>query len=369
MGKVIGFVNLHHTLELGSLTESRSIASTPFLGRYAFIDFTLSNFCNSGIDIVGILVKKNQRSLVKHLGNSNAWNINTKQGTNTILYNEREARDSVYNHDINNILENDWFLKKYHGDYIVIAPAHFVMAINYQDVIKKHCENKAGITVVYQSVDNAKTHFSHCDVVNVENGIVTSLKRNSGTKDKVNISLETYVISASKFEEIIYKVSKVSALYNMRDIIAYLVKSELVYGYEHIGYVRCFDSLHHYMSYSLELLDYAKRQQLFIDNWPIFTVTNDTPPTKYLENADVKNSFISNGAIIDGTVHNSILSRNVVVKKGAEVINSIVLTDCVIAEDCHLENVIIDKYAKIIHCKNIKGTKKQPMFIKQGDVV
>lgn len=83
MYKVLGYCNLHHSPSLGELTESRSIASTPFLGRYAFIDFTLSNFTNSGIDMVGILVKEHQRSLVKHLGNSNVWNINTKLGINT----------------------------------------------------------------------------------------------------------------------------------------------------------------------------------------------------------------------------------------------------------------------------------------------
>ncbi len=369
MEKIIGFVDLHHSPELGQLTESRSLASTPFLGRYAFIDFTLSNFCNSGIDNVGILVKEHQRSLVKHLGNSNAWNINTKIGANVILYNERESRDSLYNHDVNNIKENDWFIKKYPADYFVIAPAHFIMAINYQDVIKEHIANNADITVVYQKVPNGKTHFGRCDVVTVEDNVITSLKKNSGTKDSINISLETYVISARKFEELIYKTSKLSSLYNLRDLIAYTLKSEKVYGYEHVGYVRCFDSLHHYMSYSLELLDYATRQRLFVNDWPIFTITNNTPPTKYLENAEISNSFISNGAIIDGKVENSILSRNVIVKKGAVVRNSIILTDCVIASDCKLENVIVDKYAKIIHKKDVKGNLKHPMFVKQGDVI
>lgn len=366
MYKVLGYCNLHHSPSLGELTESRSIASTPFLGRYAFIDFTLSNFTNSGIDMVGILVKEHQRSLVKHLGNANVWNINTKLGINTILYNENEARNPLYNHDVNNIKENDWLLHKVNADYVVIAPVHFVMAIDYNEVIKKHIENGANITVIYQKVDNAKTHFEHCDTVSLEGNTITSLKKNNCTKDKVNISLETYVISMKKFKELIYKTSQISALYNLRDLIAYSLKSELVYGYEHKGYVRCFDSLTHYMQYSLELLDYKTRQGLFLNNWPIFTVTNDTPPTKYLNNAEVKNSFISNGAIIDGKVENSILSRKVIVKEGAVINNCIILTDCVISEDCHLENVIVDKYAKIIHVKELIGDVDNPVFIKQG---
>ena len=55
MRKVIGFVNLHHSPSLGELTSSRPLASTSFLGRYAFIDFVLSNFANSGVNEIGVL--------------------------------------------------------------------------------------------------------------------------------------------------------------------------------------------------------------------------------------------------------------------------------------------------------------------------
>lgn len=57
MANILGILNLHHSPELGPLTKRRSIASTSFLGRYAFMDFMLSNFSNSGIDMVATLVK------------------------------------------------------------------------------------------------------------------------------------------------------------------------------------------------------------------------------------------------------------------------------------------------------------------------
>ena len=94
MRKVIGFCNLHHSPQLGELTSSRPLASTSFLGRYAFIDFVLSNFSNSNIDEIGILVKDHARSLNKHLGFGNSWNINTKTGANVVMYNEK--KDNKY---------------------------------------------------------------------------------------------------------------------------------------------------------------------------------------------------------------------------------------------------------------------------------
>ena len=81
-------------------------------------------------------------------------------------------------------------MHKVNADYVVIAPVHFVMAIDYNEVIKKHIENGANITVVYQKVDNAKTHFEHCDIVSLEGNTITSLKKNNCTKDKVNILLK-----------------------------------------------------------------------------------------------------------------------------------------------------------------------------------
>ena len=57
MKDVIGLLNTHDDPELGELTANRPLASTTFLGRYAFMDIVMSNFPNSGIDTVGILIK------------------------------------------------------------------------------------------------------------------------------------------------------------------------------------------------------------------------------------------------------------------------------------------------------------------------
>lgn len=73
MTKAIGFLNLHDDLDLGPLTTNRSIASTSFLGRYALMDFQMSNFSNSGIDEIGVLLKQNIRSLVRHMGFGHSW--------------------------------------------------------------------------------------------------------------------------------------------------------------------------------------------------------------------------------------------------------------------------------------------------------
>ena len=58
MVKAIGLVNLHSDVDFVGLTERRPVASVSFLGRYALIDFVLSNMSNSTIDAVGVLTLK-----------------------------------------------------------------------------------------------------------------------------------------------------------------------------------------------------------------------------------------------------------------------------------------------------------------------
>ncbi len=369
MKRIIGFCNLHNSPSLGELTSSRPLASTSFLGRYAFVDFVLSNFANSGIDEVGILVKEYARSINKHLKFGSSWNINTKTGARVIMQNEQYYNNPRYNHDINNIRNNDWFLYQSKADYVVIAPVHFVMSIDYRKVVDDHIASGADVTLVYTKVDNAKNNFIGCDRLTIYQNVITNISKNKGEKKRADISLETYVMSREMLERILKEAPTISSLYSLNDYINYMVKVLQVNAFEHKGYVRCFDSLAHYMEYSLELLDYTVRQQLFLPDWPIYTVTHDTPPSKYGKSAEVRNSFIANGAIIEGSVDSSIISRSVAIREGAKVKNSIILTDTIITSDVDLEYCIVDKYARIIHCHDLKGSEKQPLYIRQGDIV
>src|SRR5574344_2886812 len=103
MKNVIAFVNCHNAPSLGPLTQTRSLASTSFLGRYAFIAFPLSNLVNSEISKVGILVEEHPRSIIKHLGNGLYCNSNTKTGYVKYLFMEYGLHNPGYNSDINNL--------------------------------------------------------------------------------------------------------------------------------------------------------------------------------------------------------------------------------------------------------------------------
>ena len=370
MAKVIGLVNLHSDIEFTGLTERRPVASVSFLGRYGIIDFVLSNMSNSKIDAIGVMIQKKPRSLFKHLGNGNSWNFNQKAGGVSLLYNEKYANDPKYNHDINNLVENIHFLETSNADYVVIAPAHIVTTMDYNDVITAHEKSGASITMTYRKAKDADVAWVGCDVLEIDkDGLLTGKTINKGTRKRQNISLETYVINRKELLEIMKKAHKISAFYDLKDILGYLCDEKQIHTYEYKGYARCIDSLEHYYQYSLEFLDLDISSAVFKSNWPIYTITNDTPPAKYLTQSDVKRSFVANGAIINGTVENSIIGRDVVIGSGAIVRNCILFSGAVVDPGAHLENVIMDKSSKVHRQLELHGEYDSPLYIKEGDVV
>ena len=57
MEKYLGFITANYSTKYPSaITESRPVASAPFLGRYRVVDFALSNMVNCGIRTVGMVM-------------------------------------------------------------------------------------------------------------------------------------------------------------------------------------------------------------------------------------------------------------------------------------------------------------------------
>ena len=89
----------------------------------------------------------------------------------------------------------------------------------------------------------------------------------------------------------------------------------------------------------------------------------------FFRTISVKNSVVSNGCLIEGTVENSVIGRGCVVKKGAVVRNSVILPGASIGKDITVENYVVDKNSSIRHVSNLIGTPENPGYIKRGDTI
>ena len=371
MSKAFGIVNFAgRNVHIEGMQTYRPVGAFSFLGRYRVIDFPISNMSNSGIDRIQVYIRRKPRSLTEHLGTGRHYNINSKRGKLHLLYSENGMDNDIYNNDIAAFIENMEFIEQAHEPYVVIAPSYMIYAMDYSQLLESHIESGADITLLYHAVDNAKESFLNCNILNLnkQKGVL-SIEPNHGNAKNRNIFMETYVMKKELFIELVEKAHKLSSMYTLSDIVNDSCSELDIRGFVHRGYFASISDFKSYYDANISLIDMKTSQSLFSVDWPIYTRTNDSCPTQYFENADVKNSVVSNGCLIEGTVENSVIGRGCVIKEGAVVKNSVILPDSVVGKDVYVENQVVDKHAKLIHVKEIISAPDRPGYIKRNDTL
>ena len=371
MARAFGIVTSSGThIKVEGLQQYRPIGAFSFLGRYRVIDFPISNMSNSGIDRIQVYVRTKPRSLAEHLGTGRHYNINSKRGKLQLMFAQNSSENDVYNTDIASFYENIEFIERMHEPYVIIAPSYMVYAEDYRELLQTHIDSGADITLLYHSVDNAREKFLNCDILNLnkQKG-VESIEKNRGSAQKRNIFMDTYVMSKELFIELIKKARKISSMYTLPQIVNESSADLDIRGVSHRGYFASITDFNSYYNANISLIDIKTPERLLTPEWPISTKTNDPCPTQYLEGASVKNSVISNGCLIEGTVENSVIGRGCQIKAGAVIKNSVVLSHTVVGENAHLENQVMDKWAKVIHGNEIIAEEGHPGYIRREDVL
>ena len=341
--KALGIISFENSqAKVGGLDDYRPVPAISFMGRYRIIDFILSNMTNSGIDNIHVYCKEKPRNLFAHLGSGQQYNINSKRGQLRILYGEKPFAAEVYNNDIANYMLNMQYIEEDSNPYVIVAPSYFIYSLDFTNVLQQHIESKSDITVLYTNTADAKSRFLECDTLTMDKDKrVRDIGHTRGKKTNVSLSFAAYVLRQDLFIRLVKKAAETSSLYWFRDILNDSLEEWNVTGYGIKGFVGCVNTLQEYFRISMELRDRSTAKGLFKPGWPVYTQTNDSAPTIYSEDSNVTGSVIANGCVIEGKVTDSVISRNVTIRKGAVIKNSIVLPGAYIGERAKLDHVSI----------------------------
>ena len=352
---------------LGALTQHRNTSSLPVFGRYRLIDFMLSNYVNAGISDVGILVHESYQSLLDHIGTGKDWDLSRKRGGLRILPpfggNSGEYRGSL--EALNNVRS---YLAQIRQDYIITSWGDFAMNLDVAAIYEQHISTGADVTMVCSDInrgDSLDVDFIQMD----ETGRVTDIAVRPPAPVEGHPSLEVYVLSKKLLLEMLDNCIAHGQYSINRHVIAANINKMDIRAYVHTGYAARPLSIGGYFSRSMELLDPATQLDLFNPNRPIRTKDMSYPPTYYGPESRSVNSLISDGCFLEGTVANSILSRDVIVEAGAKVENCILMQGTVIHAGASISHVITDK--KVTICSNcmLAGHPTYPLVIAKGSSV
>ncbi len=371
MARAFGIVtSFGNHMNVEGMQDYRPISAFSFLGRYRIIDFPVSNFSNSGIDRIQVFVSQNPRSLAEHLGTGQHYNINSKRGKLQLLFNQDSRVNDIYNTDVNAFLGNIDIIERMHQPYVILTPGYMVFKQDFKKLLETHVTSGADVTLLYHKVDNAKSAYGPCSVVNLnrQKG-VKSIEKNNGSVDACNIFMDTYIMKKDLFVSLLRKGHKVSSIVTMAEILNSELENLDIRGVQHKGYFSAVTSFGSYYQANLELLDMNKADELISADWPIYTQTTDSCPVHYFEGAKITNSMVANGCLIEGEIENSVIGRGVEIQSGAVVKNCVVLGHTVIEKNVHLENQVVDKWARVTAGKEIVASPDAPGYVRRDDVI
>ena len=356
--------------QVPELCSERLMASIPFASRYRMIDFLLSSMVNCGIDNISVVVRKNYRSLMRHLGSGREWDLTRKNGGLNIVPPFAEKTVKVYNGRVEALASIIDFLKEQKEKYVIISDANIVANFDFNAMIAAHKANNADVTIAYKSEEipygfmnlQPTTNVDLYYTLNLEEGRVTQIKTNPKDTGVQNFSMNIYLIERELLIEKVQESFVRGHAYFERDILAPQLDTLKVYGFEYDGYTARISDMMSYYTENMKLLEDANLDALF-EKAPIYTKIRDDNPTRYIGKANVKNSMVADGCVIEGEVENCILFRGVKVGKGAVVKNSIIMQDTTIMGNAEVDYVITDKEVTISAGKEVKGSDTFPIFV------
>ncbi len=355
---------------LGDLCKERAVAAVPVGGSYRAIDFALSNMTNSGINKVAVITQYNLRSLQDHLSASKWWDFGSKKGGLFILSPFIGPNDdNWYRGTADSIYQNITYLKKSNEPYVVITSGDAIYKMDFNDIISFHEEKGADITIAYKDLAGTSKQPRRYGIMQMdEDGKVIDFEEKPENPKATTASMGIYVIKRNLLIDLLEKTIPQGKYDLVKDIIKPGRNVLKVYGFEYKPYWVTLNSTKAYYDANMKFLNKDIRNLLLKEPY-IYTKPKDDPPVKYNATANVKNSLISGGTIIDGTIENSVVFRKVVVQQEAVVENSIILESTVVGKGCTIKYAILDKEVVISDGKSVIGTPDEPAVVAKGSVI
>ena len=345
------------------LTEERAKPAMPFAGTYRLIDFALSNCMHSGLSNVWVIEQYHLHSLNEHLANGRPWDLDRTYGGLQVLppYESRDEDDDEGGFAEGNadaIYRHRDFIREFDPDILVVLSADHVYKLNYRNVIDRHLDHKADVTMVTTQIPREEaSRFGNVKVD--DQGRITDFAYKPENPQSDIVTTEVFVYDARTLLETLDQLAngntnkdnsdnKSSSLQDFgHQLIPKLVQDGQAFDYRLDGYWQDVGTVESYWQAHMDLL--ALESGLLLDDasWPILTYGSQRLPARIHETARIENSLISPGCTVRGHVIRSVLAPGVVVEQNAVVRDSVVLHNTVIEAHARIDYAIVDTEVRV----------------------
>ncbi|MBM7660419.1 glucose-1-phosphate adenylyltransferase [Bacillus mesophilus] len=343
---------------LNSLTESLAKPAVPFGGKYRIIDFSLSNCTNSGIDTVGVLTQYQPLVLNSYIGIGSTWDLDRRHGGVTVLPPYTES-DSMrwYTGTASAIYQNMNYINQYNPDYVLILSGDHIYKMDYAEMLDYHIEKGADVTISVKEVDWEEA--SRFGIMNTDEDMNIIEFDEKPSMPKSNLaSMGIYIFSypiLQRFLELDESNPQSSHDFG-KDVIPLLLKNQKkLLAYPFKGYWKDVGTVKSLWEANMDLLENDSELNLYDHSWRIYSVNPNQPPQYISPEANIDQSLINEGCVIEGDVNHSVLFQGVHIGKGSSVKDSVIMPDAWIGENVHIERAIVPSGMRVESDTSIGG--------------
>lgn len=326
------------------LTKDMAKPAVPFGGKYRIIDFPLSNCSNSGISTVGVLTQFMPLELNSYMGNGNPWDLDRVDGGLTILPPYTAGKTGEwYKGTANAIYQNIKYIEQYDPEYVLILSGDHIYKMNYNKMLDFHKEKEADLTVAHINVPLEEA--SRFGILNTNDDLqIIEFLEKPEHPISTKASMGIYIFNWKVLKEYLIRDEEnpESEKDFGKNIIPMLLEeNRRIFAFPFAGYWKDVGTIESLWEANMDLIKRRDEFNISDKTWKVYYRHEGKLPQFIGDSAQVTDSMISDGTIVLGTVHESIVSSGVSIGKNAKVQGSIIMQNAVIEEGATVINSII----------------------------
>ena len=372
---------------LSPLTQTRSKPAVPIAGKYRLVDIPISNCLNSGIHRMFVLTQFNSASLNKHIKNTYHFSHFSTAFVDILAAEQTVQNAGWFQGTADAVRQCMHHIVSHEFDYILILSGDQLYQMDFKDMIEKHIEANAEITIATIPVtakdatdfgilkadeENMITSFTEKPKTGLENWVSDTGEEMQSEGRNFLASMGIYVFNREYLINILNENEEEKDF--GKEILPRAIEQSRVLSYQYEGYWTDIGNISSFFEANLGLTDEIPKFNMFDSNHTIFTRSRMLPPSK-ISGTTLEKAIIAEGCIVQASrIEHAVLGIRARIGKHTVVTNAYVMGSdryqtleeiqvetskgnslIGIGDRCYINNAIIDKNCRIGNDVKING--------------
>ena len=346
------------------LTRERAKPALPYGGVHRLIDFALSGLVHADLADVWVSLEYQVTSIDDYLSGGRPWSLDRNRGGFRRIVPQTgtgPATESGFAHGNGDLLlrmSSD--IATFGARTLVVCSADHVFNMDLAPVVEEHVAAGRVATVLTSEVSK-KDAADNVVVLAGSDGTITGIEHKPSRPSAGTVATEIFVYDTEALLTTLQDLRReLAAEQDPEDaaegdsgigdfgehLLPHLVETGKAAAVPLTGYWRDVGQPGLYLQSHRDLLrgkvdvfDHPRRP--VISHWP------DRPAARVRATGECTDSVLSPGSDVSGLVVGSVLGPGVVVEKGAEVHDSVVMEDCVIRAGAVVRTSVLDERCEV----------------------